>query len=65
MRLDAIDAIHLRRKPVGKKRPMRLKSGDGLCDALRGTRVINIGDSLTHQLVETWRVCRVPFSPSS
>ena len=42
---------------------MRLKSGDGLCDALRGTRVINIGDSLTHQLVETWRVCRVPFSP--
>ena len=50
-------------KPVGKKRPMRLKSGDGLCDALRGTRVINIGDSLTHQLVETWRVCRVPFFP--
>ena len=42
---------------------MRLKSGDGLCDALRGTRVINIGDSLTHQLVETWRVCRVPFLP--
>ena len=50
-------------KPVGKKRPMRLKSGDGLCEALRGMRVINIGDSLTHQLVETWRVCRVPFSP--
>ena len=48
-------------KPVGKKRPMRLKSGDGLCEALRGTRVINIGDSLTHQLVETWRVSRVPF----
>ena len=48
-------------KPVGKKRPMRLKSGDGLCDALRGVRVINIGDSLTHQLVETWRVSRVPF----
>ena len=48
-------------KPVGKKRPMKLKSGDGLCDALRGVRVINIGDSLTHQLVETWRVCRVPF----
>ena len=40
---------------------MKLKSGDGLCDALRGVRVINIGDSLTHQLVETWRVCRVPF----
>ena len=50
-------------KPVGKKRPMKLKSGDGLCDALRGVRVINIGDSLTHQLVETWRVCRVPFFP--
>ena len=48
-------------KPVGKKRPMKLKSGDGLCDALRGVRVINIGDSLTHQLVETWRVCRVLF----
>ena len=48
-------------KPVGKKRPMKLKSGDGLCDALRGVRVINIGDSLTHQLVETWRVSRVPF----
>ena len=29
---------------------------------MRGVRVINIGDSLTHQLVETWRVCRVPFS---
>ena len=42
---------------------MRLKSGDGLCEALRGTRVINIGDSLTHQLVETWRVSRVPFFP--
>ena len=42
---------------------MKLKSGDGLCDALRGVRVINIGDSLTHQLVETWRVCRVPFFP--
>ena len=40
---------------------MKLKSGDGLCDALRGVRVINIGDSLTHQLVETWRVCRVLF----
>jgi hypothetical protein len=42
---------------------MKLKSGDGLCDALRGVRVINIGDSLTHQLVETWRVCRVLFFP--
>ena len=65
---DAIDAPlrhrrdpRARRKPVGKKRPMKLKSGDGLCDALRGVRVINIGDSLTHQLVETWRVCRVLF----
>ena len=41
---------------------MRLKSGDGLCDALRGTRVINIGDSLTHQLVETWRARRIASS---
>ena len=49
-------------KPVGKKRPMRLKSGDGLCEALRGTRVINIGDSLTHQLVETWRARRIASS---
>ena len=49
-------------KPVGKKKPMRLKSGDGLCDALRGTRVINIGDSLTHQLVETWRARRIASS---
>uniref|UniRef100_A0A7S3ZST6 Uncharacterized protein n=1 Tax=Pelagomonas calceolata TaxID=35677 RepID=A0A7S3ZST6_9STRA len=49
-------------KPVGKKRPMKLKSGDGLCDALRGVRVINIGDSLTHQLVETWRARRIASS---
>ena len=41
---------------------MRLKSGDALCDALRGTRVINIGDSLTHQLVETWRARRIASS---
>ena len=41
---------------------MRLKSGDGLCEALRGTRVINIGDSLTHQLVETWRARRIASS---
>lgn len=46
-------------RPHGAKKPMRLRSDDGLCAALKGVRVINFGDSLTHQLVETWRARRI------
>ena len=58
-------------RPAGDAAPLSMMGAAELCATLGGVRVLSLGDSLSHQLVETFRVRRlerdfaVPAWPTS